>query len=126
MWSSSSWISAEAGGPSASENRPSALTSLRLLLLVGVAASLWLGSPIRVLAQAAASPQGPTGSSPSPSPSQPSRQVQRCQKLATQVNRLKASRQGPTVADHAYASGIAKLTRRYGYNPCPGLKAPNV
>lgn len=97
---------------------------MRLLLLVGVTAALLLAQPLKSQPQAQpaapASPAAPAGN----------RQLEQCQKLGAKVTRLKTSRNkskdGFTAANNAYAAGIAKLSKRYGYDPCPGLKAPNV
>ena len=94
-------------------------TPLRLLVLAVVAFTPCIVCPGQALAQVATPP-------PSNQPSKPNQQIQSCQKLATRVNRLKGSKKGPAAADQVYAAGITKLSRRYGYNPCPGLKAPNV
>jgi hypothetical protein len=87
---------------------------VRTLLLAAVTTALLVAQPLRAGAQAQSAP--PAGN----------RQQQQCQKLGEKVNRLKAGKNGLVAADHAYASGITKLSKRYGYDPCPGLKAPNV
>ena len=85
------------------------------LLLAALGATLLVAVPFQVRADGSSS-----------SKQDPLSQQQHCQKLAMRVNRLKASKQGPSMANRAYAAGITKLSRRYGYNPCPGLRAPNV
>ena len=89
-----------------------------LVLTATVATTLCAGSLCQVLAQSTTAPHALQR--------EPNQQIQRCQKLAIHVNRLKGNKNGPSMADQAYAAGIAKLSRRYGFNPCPGLKAPNV
>ena len=87
-------------------------------------AALLLAQPPKAQSQAQpaapAAPAAPAGD----------RQLEQCQKLGAKVTRLKTSRNknrdGFTAANNAYAAGIAKLSKRYGYDPCPGLKAPNV
>jgi hypothetical protein len=96
---------------------------VRHLLLAGVTAALLLAQPLKAQSQSQAQPAAPAAPAGD-------RQQEQCQKLGAKVTRLKTSRNknrdGFTAANNAYAAGIAKLSKRYGYDPCPGLKAPNV